>query len=340
MHKIKNKKIIPIILIGLVAITATSSYIYANDLGIKELLTLNEDTEDENAEDEENIEVLEIPLSEVSNIDNIGKKVKVSGTVENIENNIILIKDDSGKAGLFLNDIEIENVYQGDMITVIGVIDTIDNTQYVVVCNNLDVSIEKTEEGSDIEDDSAEEDNEKEDEDIEKPSINSNKPGQSGGLVQNNHSENTQNVQSNSSSASVKKIYARSYTIISTDLTNSQWEKVKTALENGHIKVVDLPDNKIRIKQVSNGYGDKVWIVNDPRNLDKEVEERIKKIGIDSLKSMSYNDYDITESKWNNIIEDVENGDAKVKLEDDTLKVIYNKANKLDTILKIGKKII
>lgn len=359
MHKMKNKRIMSIILGGLVAITATRPYIYANELTVEKNSSVNlasgenvEDKEDNNEgvqDNNENIEndvdeeeIVSINLIEVNNEENLGKKVKVSGEVESIKDGVIIIKDLSGKATLFLNNIENKEIKIGDSLTVIGKIENINNSKYVVIYNDSDIEIKNDidkEDGKEDNDDNL--DNKEED---KKPDSNNQsssqvKPNQS---TNTNNQQNSGNINSNSQNntvTSVKKIYARSYITISNNLTSAQWEKVKTALSEGTIKVVDLPNNKIRIKYVSNGYGDKVWIVNDPRGLDEEVEEKVKTIGLELAKSISYSDYDISKSNWDTILEKIENGTAKLKIVDDkNLKVIYNKNGKADTTKIIEKK--
>lgn len=356
MHKIKNKKIISMILGGLVVVSTTSSYIYANEAEIENSISINlnesedvegeEDNGDSNdegdVEEDDNGDVIDeevtpLNLVDVAKEENLGKKVKVTGIVESIENNVVIIKDSSGKAGLFLNNIETEDIIIGDNITAIGKIENIDNSKYVVVYNSSDIETKHNN------DDKGEEGDLEDGDKNEKPESNN----QSSSLTKPNQTVTggTQNGLGNSNSISlgntttVKKVYARSYVTISTYLTSSQWKKVKSALEEGLVKVVDLPNNKIRIKYVSNGYGDKVWIVNDPRGLDEEVEVEIKAVGFELAKTISYKDYDIAESSWNSILEDIEEGNAKLKvLDDENLKVIYNKSSKVDTTKIITKK--
>lgn len=359
MHKIKNKKIISIILGGLVAITATSPYIYANEIEIKENSSINlsgeensegnDNKEDgsEGVEDKVEVEeVISINLIEVNNEENLGKKVKVNGEVESIKDGIIVIKDSSGTATLFFNNIENKEIKVGNNITVVGKIENINDSICVVIYNSSDIEINNNDDKNDVDNDNSNNGGNSgnlNDEDKKPESNNQSssqvKPNQS---TNTNKQENLGNINSNSendSSTSVKKIYARSYITITKDLTDSQWEKVKTALAEGTIKVVDLPNNKIRIKYVSNGYGDKVWIVNDPRGLDEEVEEKVKTIGVELAKSISYSDYNISKSNWDAILEKIENGTAKLKIVDDkNLKVIYNKNGKVDTTKIVEKK--
>lgn len=379
MHKIKNKKILQIILAGLVAMTSTTPYIYANELTTETItLTNNNESnleEDENIKDEgNNIEnddkedsndesdkgedesILSINLIDITKDENLGKKVKVNVEVIDIEDNILVVKDLTGEAKLFLRDIENKEIKIGAKLIAIGEIENIDNNKYIIINNNANIQVDNSniEDGNNDknEDDDKKEDNDKnegntntEDKDENKKPQSNNqsssqtKPNQStNSNNQLNEGGNNSNTQNNMT-PSVNVVYARKYTTISTDLTSTQWNKVKTALEEGLIKVVDLPNNKIRIKYVSNGYGDKVWIVNDPRGLDEESEEKVKVIGTSLIDSITYTNYDISESAWNTIVEDVENGTAKLKiLEDERLKVIYNKNSKVDTTKIIEKK--
>lgn len=358
MHKIRNKKIISIMLGGIVAITATSSYIYANEVDVKENSSINlsndenlegndnKEDDSEGAEDKVDVEeVISIKLIEVNNEENLGKKVKVSGEVESIKDGIIVIKDSGGTANLFFNNIENKEIKIGNNVTVVGKIEKINDSVCVVIYNSSDIEINNNDK-NDVDNDNSNNggNNGNLNDEDKKPESNNQsssqvKPNQS---TNTNKQENLGNINSNSennNSTSVKKIYARSYITITNDLTDSQWKKVKTALAQGTIKVVDLPNNKIRIKYVSNGYGDKVWIVNDPRGLDEEVEEKVKTIGLELAKSISYSDYDITKSDWDAILEKIENGTAKLKIVDDkNLKVIYNKNGKVDTTKIIEKK--
>ncbi|MBQ3420464.1 MAG: hypothetical protein IJH34_02095, partial [Romboutsia sp.] len=127
---------------------------------------------------------------------------------------------------------------------------------------------------------------------------------------------------------------------ISSEVTDSQWEKVKTALEEGYIKVKDLPNNKIRITKVSSEKGDTIWLVNDPRLLDIEVEEVdiVNSKSIVLVNSINYEDYDITQTKWNSIVDDIIDGNAKIKLlSNGDLKTIYTKSSGEDSTSTISK---
>lgn len=154
----------------------------------------------------------------------------------------------------------------------------------------------------------------------------------------NNNAGSTSNngsvVNSTSSKVTIK---GKTPTTVSYDLSSSQWASIKSAYEDGDIKLQDLPNNQIRIVKISEGYGDTVWIVNDPRNLDEEVDS-VFTVGVKLLEQIDYTQYDVTESTWQSICEDVKDGDAKIKFTDDNgIKVIYNNDGK-DSTTVINKK--
>ena len=106
-------------------------------------------------------------------------------------------------------------------------------------------------------------------------------------------------------------------------------------LEENNIKVKDLKNNKIRITEINNESGDNIWIVNDPRMLDSEA---IKTIGTEITDTLLYSEYDVTESKWNTIVDDVKSGSAKVKYDSDkNIKVIYQKGSGKDYIITLNR---
>ena len=118
-------------------------------------------------------------------------------------------------------------------------------------------------------------------------------------------------------------------------MTTEQWEKVKLQLENNNIKVKDLKNNKIRISKVNNNSGDNIWIVNDPRML---YSEETKTIGVEIVDALLYSEYDVSENTWNTIVEDVKNGDAKIKFDSEkNVKVIYQKSDKKDSIITLER---
>ena len=324
---VKNKKIISIITCGLIALSATNSNIYAveDNLKAKESIDNNEDssqedsssseedssdkddsTDDENQDNNIN-EVITITLDKLKDVEYIGKKVKVSAVIQNIESNKLSIKDNSGEGVLYLNNIDLSSISISDTVIATGLVEFIDGATYIVVSSPSDLEIIKN---SDTEEDDKKDEveNDNSNNESNKPGTGSTqKPGISSGVqTPNNNFASSNNTSSQVSS--IKQIYVRTVKTINTDLTSSQWSKIKSAIEEGLIKVVDLPENKIRIKQVSNGYGDRVWIVNDPRGLDEEIEEITRTIGLDKINELSYKDYDVTETRWNNILEDIEDG--------------------------------
>lgn len=352
MHKIKNKKIIAILLNSLIAISTVNLNIYADDkVNLKDYNTklMQKESDSENNNDNENSDELEpisIEIKEIYNSENLGKTVKIEGTIESIENNIINIKDEESDASIYLKEIEINNLTENNIIIAIGKIELINDNIYLVIYRVKDIQKQESVEGD--EDDKTEDDKTEDNNNIgdDKPiedskEENKNNNSQNTGTkpnIDNDKVVNMENVsieQQNNNVITTKKIYARNYINISYNLSESQWNEVKAALENEYIKVVDLPNNKIRIKKVANKYGDKVWIVNDPRLLDKE--EMAYTIGLDIIENISREAYDISEYKWNIIIENVKNGSAKIKSDKDNLKVIYNKKGKSDSTIIIKK---
>lgn len=179
-----------------------------------------------------------------------------------------------------------------------------------------------------------------------KPNVNSNS---SNNYNTNNYNTNN-NVINNSSSpssnnvstttATISKISSKTVVTISDDLSEAQWEKINSALEEGLIKIKDLPNNKLKIVQVLEDSGDKVWIVNDPEKSDTEEteDEFVFTVGYDLINSLDYANFDVTENKWSSIIEDIQSGIAKAKLTDDgDLKIIYIAEDDTDTIVTISK---
>lgn len=343
MHKI-SKKIKSVVVSGLMLSLAMGSFVHANEVKLEGEIDVytnedvdggegdlplegEDDKEQEDEEDDSNDEDVQIVITSILEAikeDNVGKKAKISATVKSVNGGYITITDGSNEIDIFLKiDNDLGEIKENYKVAVNGTIEKNNDNIVLSLYNLSDITIEIVEDDKEELPESSIGDN-------SKPNT-SNKPSQS----------RTPSVQGGTSAnqvSSVKKVYARTNIIISYDLSESQWDDVKEALEEGTIKVVDLPENKIRIKKVSNGYGDRVWIVNDPRNLDKELEENVKNIGLDSMKGLKYSDYDVTESKWNDIIEDIQEGNAKVKILDDGLKVIYNKSSKSDYILEIEKK--
>ena len=164
------------------------------------------------------------------------------------------------------------------------------------------------------------------------------KPSNSGG----NNTSKSEPIQLESSEIEVvsNNVIGKAVINISSELTDSQWEKVKTALEEGYIKVKDLPNNKIRITKVSSEKGDTIWLVNDPRLLDIEVEEVdiVNSKSIVLVNSINYEDYDITQTKWNSIVDDIIDGNVKIKLlSNGDLKTIYTKSSGEDSTSTISK---
>lgn len=329
MHRIKNKKLLSILMAGIISYAC---------LGIDSIYA-NEDTDniEDNVitEDILDIEIKDVLINDINNIENVGVSIKTQGTITKIEDNKIYIKDESGEGIVYLENIVVDNLNVEDCISIIGIVNQVENENVITVndVNNINLVIieevpteEKnpTEEQNPIEENNNDTNN--------KPSKPSNqqstsKPTSSVNTSKSNKEENIV----------VNSIKSKSKTVIETELTSTQWENVKLKLEEKAIKVKDLKNNKIRITQVNNECGDNIWIVNDPRMLDSE-EEVTNTIGKDITDTLLYSEYDVTESKWNTIVEDVESGIAKIKYDSDkNIKVIYQKSNGKDSIITLNK---
>lgn len=156
-----------------------------------------------------------------------------------------------------------------------------------------------------------------------------------------NTNNNSNTLSNNSNTSTISKIKAKTVVTISEDLSESQWSKVKSALEDGLVKLIDLPNNKIKIVQVLEDSGDKIWIVNDPEQKDietEEDEESVFTVGYELMKSLDVSNFDITETKWNSILSKIEKGTAKAKLNDEgNLQIRYVVDDGKDTISTISK---
>jgi len=350
MHKIKNKKLLSIFMAGIISYACVGiDNIYANEnsnnIEIDSSIE-NNNTDNNESEDNTEVELKEILVNDINNADNIGLNIKTKGNITKIEENKIYIKDESGEGIVYLEDISINNLKVGDCISIIGIVNQIEELNVVVVndVNNIDLVI--------IEDNTTNEDNKTEDNLVEeenkdnisndetnkpnKPSTNQNqsKPSNSGNVSK--PSNNVDTSKSNIEEIVVNSIKGKDAIVIEDDLTSAQWEKVKLNLEENNIKVKDLKNNKIRITQVNNNLGDNIWIVNDPRMED--LEEETKTIGTEITQTLLYSEYDVSESKWNTIVEDVESGSAKIKYDSDkNIKVIYQKGNGKDYTITLNR---
>jgi len=350
MHKIKNKKLLSIFMAGIISYACVGiDNIYANEnsnnIEIDSSIE-NNNTDNNESEDNTEVELKEILVNDINNADNIGLNIKTKGNITKIEENKIHVKDESGEGIVYLEDISINNLKVGDCISIIGIVNQIEELNVVVVndVNNIDLVI--------IEDNTTNEDNKTEDNLVEeenkdnisndetnkpnKPSTNQNqsKPSNSGNVSK--PSNNVDTSKSNIEEIVVNSIKGKDAIVIEDDLTSEQWEKVKLNLEENNIKVKDLKNNKIRITQVNNNLGDNIWIVNDPRMED--LEEETKTIGTEITQTLLYSEYDVSESKWNTIVEDVESGSAKIKYDSDkNIKVIYQKGNGKDYTITLNR---
>ncbi|MGL5313677.1 MAG: hypothetical protein ACRC92_10555 [Peptostreptococcaceae bacterium] len=337
MHKLKNKKLLSLCLAGLIAIVSVGTqYIYA---------------EDEISNNEQEIvtqEVKTIAVNDINNAENLDCNVKTQGTITKIDGSIIYIRDDSGEGAVFLESIVVENIKVGDVIEVAGIITAKESQNVILVNSESDLTIisaseedtEVPDEETEIPDDSIT--NPEGENNTNKPS-SSNKPSGSMSGGSGSNSSQGSSSQSNNSSEEVivsNNVKGKEPITVSTDLTEAEWNKVKSALEDGEIKVKDLPNNKIRITKVSLEKGDTIWIVNDPRMLDSEDEvvNIVNSKSIVTINSVNYEDYDVTEAKWSTIVNDIIDGYAKIKiLDSDDLKIIYAESSGEDSTITIAK---
>lgn len=344
MHKFKNKKLLSIFLAGMISyISLNISDIYATgnsnsldiiegseDIEKDEVETEDSnDSNDNNSETEDsntNNEIKTISVSDINNDENIGLNIKTKGSIINISGNKINIKDETGEGLVCIEEISVSNLQIGDIISVQGIIDKRDNQNVVIIndVNNLELIISE---------EKPSEDNDTDDNKNNKPDQSINKPSQSTG--QSKPSGQGSSSKTSTEEITVNGIKGKDPIIIETDLTTEQWEKVKLQLENNNIKVKDLKNNKIRISKVNNNSGDNIWIVNDPRML---YSEETKTIGVEIVDALLYSEYDVSENTWNTIVEDVKNGDAKIKFDSEkNVKVIYQKSDKKDSIITLER---
>lgn len=345
MHKLRNKKLLSLCLAGLIAIVSVGTqYIYA------------EDEINNNEQEIVTQEVKTIVVNDINNAENLDCNVKTQGTITKIDGSSIYIKDDSGEGVVFLENIAVDSVKVGDVIEVTGIITAKESQNIILVKSEADLTIVSTSEedtgipdegtevpdkGTEVPDDSTS--NPESENLTNKPSI-SNKPSGSMSGGSGSNSSQGSSLESNNSSAEVivsNNVKGKDPITVSSDLTEAEWNKVKAALEDGGIKVKDLPNNKIRITKVSVEKGDTIWIVNDPRMLDSEEEvvSVVNSKSIVTINSINYEEYDVTEAKWSTIVDDIIDGDAKIKiLDSDDLKIIYAESSGGDSTITIAKK--
>lgn len=367
MHKFLNKKLLASIMVGTSLINITNpTFALNNNFGTNSLNEEssnegsssdnntsndeNSEEDDNNSEDNTDVESKLVSISDITK-ENEGKECTITATINSVDDNIISASDSTGSGNLYLA-FSIEDLKQGDKITAKGTIKTLGEQTYLLVDSRNNLTVIKDNTSSDNNDNISSgngnnDENNSNGSNNEKPNNNGNsngnhtqqKPGTNNNVQLNQNNINNQNNQNPNTQPTTPTINSRAYTYIAYDLSSSQWDKIKSALEDKKIKVRDLKNNQIMIKKVSNGYGDRVWIVNDPRELDKETEESIRTIGTDLADSINYADYNVTKSKWNTIVNDVKNGNAKLKiLKDETLKVIYSKTNKKDSTITLNKR--
>ena len=339
MQKLKNKKLLSLFLAGMIATVS---------MGLQDIYA--EDELDNNTDQEiVTQETKSIVVNDINNAENLNLKVKTQGTITKIDGSSIYIKDDSGEGVVFLENITVNEIKEGDTIEVTGTVVEQESKNVILIDNLNVISTSPDEDNNNPENEpdtpttNPEEGNNNKPSDSDEASdskVPSNKPSSSSG---NNSSQGVL-VQSANSSTEVivsNNVAGKDPITISSDLTESQWTKVKDALEEGSIKVKDLPKNKIRITKVSTEKGDTIWIVNDPRKLDTEEEatNAVNNKSLIILESINYEEYDMTESKWNSISDDIIDGNAKIKvLDNQDLKIIYTKSEKEDSTTTFLKK--
>ena len=351
MHKMKNKKLLSIFMAGIISYACLNiDNTYANENGNTSDIEIDSSIQEDNTNID--IEIKDIVVNDINNIDNIGLNIKTIGTITNIEENKIYIKDESGEGIVYLENISVNNLNIGDSISIIGNINQIENENSsinVVIVNDVNnIELIITEETpNEDKDTNVEVDEGLDKEENNKPSNQNNPSGPTGSQSSQNPSFNTNSSKPSGSSIPstqtiieevvVNTIKGKTIVTIKNDLTSAQWEKVNEQLEEKNIKVKDLKNNKIRITQVNDESGDNIWIVNDPRMLDSE-EEEVNTIGKDITDTLLYSEYDVSESKWNTIVEDVESGSAKIKYDSDkNIKVIYQKNSGKDSIITLNR---
>ena len=364
MHKIKNKKLLSIFMAGIISYACVGiDNIYANENSNKVDSSIenasgnmdednNTSTDTDNTESEDKdennseVELKEILVNDINNADNIGLNIKTKGNITKIEDNKIYIKDESGEGIVYLEDISVNNLKVGDCISIIGIVNQIEALNVVVVndVNNIELVITEdnvTDEDNKTEDNTVKEENKDNIGDNEtskpnKPSTNQGQSKPSNSINISKPSNNIDTQEPNIEEIVLNSIKGKDAIVIESDLSSAQWEKVKLHLEENNIKVKDLKNNKIRITQVNNESGDNIWIVNDPRMED--LEEETKTIGTEITQTLLYSEYDVSESKWNTIVEDVESGSAKIKYDSNkNIKVIYQKENGKDSTIILNK---
>lgn len=357
MHKIKNKKILATILAGTLLTANTVSHSLALDNGLDNSKPFNQvnddnsdlpetsepetdtpDDENNNTENENKPTEVLSSISDINDKNNLGKECSIKGTVLSFSDSVITAKDSSGE-GLVYIDFDIPesvSIDKGDEIIAKGIIKEINTTNHLYIDDTANFTLTDKNTNDPDNNQTNKPDNNGNNQD--KPNMptggNSNKPS-----INNQGSMQSITGGTNSNTTNVKTVSVRSYKYINYNLSDYQWELVKDAINDNKIKAVDLKNNTIRIKRVSVEYGDRVWIVKDPRNLYTVKEDNTKTIGKALADTINYEDYNISKSKWNTILENIENGSAKLKeTSNGNLKVIYSKSGKSDSTIIITKK--
>ena len=328
----KNKKIITLIILGtIVCPTYSFGKVYAlNNKTISNYTINNKQS-----------------VNDINNSSNIGSNLYVEGTIVNIDSNYITIEDESGQAILFIDTSITQELNVNDFIFANGQVAVKDEVNTLVISDSSNIGLVDTSSEDDTDDDTNTDDSNTDDNtnkgDDKNPTQGNQTQTKPGGgstiTIKPSTSVSSSTVTSSQMTQeilSTKTYSSRTPITISYDLSESQWNSIISALKEGSIKVKDIKDNKIRITKISQEYGDKIWIVNDPRMLDVEKEQVT--VGTEIIENIDFTNYDITETKWNSYVEDIKEGTAKLKInDDDSLKIIYNKNGKTDYTITIEK---
>ncbi|MBP3906642.1 MAG: hypothetical protein J6D12_05925, partial [Peptostreptococcaceae bacterium] len=139
MHKMKNKKLLSIFMAGIISYACLNiDNTYANENGNTSDIEIDSSIQEDNTNID--IEIKDIVVNDINNIDNIGLNIKTIGTITNIEENKIYIKDESGEGIVYLENISVNNLNIGDSISIIGNINQIENENSsinVVIVNDV-----------------------------------------------------------------------------------------------------------------------------------------------------------------------------------------------------------
>ena len=108
MHKMKNKKLLSIFMAGIISyacLNIDNTYANENTSDIEIDSSIEEDNT--NIDIGTEIEIKDIVVNDINNANNIGLNIKTIGTITNIEENKIYIKDESGEGIVYLDNISV-----------------------------------------------------------------------------------------------------------------------------------------------------------------------------------------------------------------------------------------